>query len=152
MCLLTCLDNRIRSLRCLWIYGFCIPGNRFALMETKSLLAHLLSRFSIKVVSKTPIPIKIIQKGFNVTAEGGFWLGLEKRTSWTVYYIMLLYRKCVLRTYNIYSNICIIIIIIVWTYILYVTLKDWPIQWKTEVKFRNIWAVLREKKNKKGKN
>ncbi|XP_023717565.1 cytochrome P450 9e2 isoform X1 [Cryptotermes secundus] len=56
----------------------CI-GNRFALMETKSLLAHLLSRFSVKVISKTPIPIKVIQKGFNVTAEGGFWLGLEKR-------------------------------------------------------------------------
>ncbi|PNF23401.1 Cytochrome P450 9e2 [Cryptotermes secundus] len=58
----------------------CI-GNRFALMETKSLLAHLLSRFSVKVISKTPVPIKVIQKGFNVTAEGGFWLGLEKRTT-----------------------------------------------------------------------
>jgi hypothetical protein len=50
-------------------------------METKSVLAHLLSRFNIKVVAKTPIPMNVIQKGFNITVEGGFWLGLEKRTS-----------------------------------------------------------------------
>jgi len=57
----------------------CI-GNRFALMETKLALVYLLSRFSLKVVAKTPIPIKIIQKGFNMSIDGGFWLGLEKRT------------------------------------------------------------------------
>jgi hypothetical protein len=50
-------------------------------METKSVLAQLLSHFNMKVVSKTPIPIKIIQKGFNISVEGGFWVGLEKRTS-----------------------------------------------------------------------
>jgi cytochrome P450 family 9 len=63
------------------VYGFCIAGNRFALMETKLVLAHLLSRFNMKVVAKTPMPMTVIQKGFNVTVEGGFWLGLEKRTS-----------------------------------------------------------------------
>jgi len=49
-------------------------------METKLALAYLLSRFSLKVVAKTPVPIKIIQKGFNMSIVGGFWLGLEKRT------------------------------------------------------------------------
>jgi hypothetical protein len=50
-------------------------------METKSVLAHLLSRFNIRVVAKTPMPVKIIQKGFNISVKGGFWVGLEKRTS-----------------------------------------------------------------------
>jgi hypothetical protein len=49
-------------------------------METKLALVYLLSRFSMKVVAKTPVPIKIIQKGFNMSIDGGFWLGLEKRT------------------------------------------------------------------------
>jgi hypothetical protein len=48
-------------------------------METKLALVYLLSRFSLKVVTKTPVPIKIIQKGFNMSIDGGFWLGLEKR-------------------------------------------------------------------------
>jgi hypothetical protein len=50
-------------------------------MEAKLALAYLLSRFSVKVVAKTPIPIKIVQKGFNMSIDGGFWLGLEKRTA-----------------------------------------------------------------------
>jgi hypothetical protein len=49
-------------------------------METKLALVYLLSRFSLKVIAKTPVPIKIIQKGFNMSIAGGFWLGLEKRT------------------------------------------------------------------------
>ena len=48
-------------------------------METKLALAYLLYRFSLKVVAKTPVPIKVIQKGFNMSIDGGFWLGLEKR-------------------------------------------------------------------------
>ncbi|XP_021918295.1 cytochrome P450 9e2-like [Zootermopsis nevadensis] len=56
----------------------CI-GNRFALMETKLALVFLLSRFNLVLVAKTPVPIKIVQKGFNMSIEGGFWLGLEKR-------------------------------------------------------------------------
>ncbi|XP_069676324.1 cytochrome P450 9e2-like isoform X2 [Periplaneta americana] len=58
----------------------CI-GSRFALMETKIAMVHILSRFSFKVVSKTPIPIEITKKGFNMTVDGGFWLGLERRAT-----------------------------------------------------------------------
>jgi hypothetical protein len=50
-------------------------------METKLALVYLLSRFTLKVVTKTPVPIKIVQKGFNMSIDGGFWLGLEKRNS-----------------------------------------------------------------------
>jgi hypothetical protein len=48
-------------------------------MESKIALVELLSRFKLRVVSKTPIPIKITKKGFNMTIDGGFWLGLEQR-------------------------------------------------------------------------
>ncbi|XP_069676207.1 cytochrome P450 9e2-like [Periplaneta americana] len=56
----------------------CI-GNRFALMVAKIALVHLLTRFNIKVVSKTPIPLQISKGGFHMTVDGGFWLGLEQR-------------------------------------------------------------------------
>jgi hypothetical protein len=48
-------------------------------MESKVALVQLLSRFNVKVVSKTPIPIQITKNGFNMTVDGGFWLGLEQR-------------------------------------------------------------------------
>jgi hypothetical protein len=48
-------------------------------MEGKIALVHLLSHFNLKVVPKTPIPIQITKRGFNMTVDGGFWLGLEKR-------------------------------------------------------------------------
>jgi cytochrome P450 family 9 len=48
-------------------------------MEAKIALVQLLSYFNLKVVPKTPIPIQITKKGFNMTVDGGFWLGLEKR-------------------------------------------------------------------------
>ena len=59
--------------------SYFFPGNRFALMECKVAMVHLLSRFNVKVVSKTPIPIKLTKKGLNMTVDGGFWLGLEQR-------------------------------------------------------------------------
>ncbi|PSN49030.1 hypothetical protein C0J52_09647 [Blattella germanica] len=44
----------------------CI-GSRFALMESKIALVKLLHKFNLKVVPKTPIPIQISKKGFNMT-------------------------------------------------------------------------------------
>nr|AFH78148.1 cytochrome P450 [Coptotermes formosanus] len=58
----------------------CI-GNQFALVASKLVLVHLLSRFNIRVTAKTPLPMKIIQTGFNMSVEGGFWFGLELRSS-----------------------------------------------------------------------
>jgi cytochrome P450 family 9 len=61
------------------ISSYYVPGSRFALMEAKIAMVQLLSRFNLKVVPKTPIPIKISKSGFNMTVDGGFWLGLEQR-------------------------------------------------------------------------
>jgi len=69
------------SLYIVWLMipSYSVPGSRFALMESKVALIELLSRFNLRVVSKTPIPIQITKKGFNMTVDGGFWLGLEQR-------------------------------------------------------------------------
>ncbi|XP_014476478.1 PREDICTED: cytochrome P450 9e2-like [Dinoponera quadriceps] len=56
----------------------CI-GNRFALMETKLLIAHLLHKFIFKVTEKTVEPIVFDRKQFALQPEGGFWIALEKR-------------------------------------------------------------------------
>ncbi|XP_050460058.1 cytochrome P450 9e2-like isoform X3 [Cataglyphis hispanica] len=56
----------------------CI-GNRFALMETKILIAHLLQKFILKRTKKTVEPVVYDKNEFNSTSEGGFWIGLEKR-------------------------------------------------------------------------
>ncbi|XP_072748026.1 cytochrome P450 9e2-like [Anoplolepis gracilipes] len=56
----------------------CI-GNRFVLMETKILVAHLLQKFILKRTSKTVDPMVFDKRDFNPTPKGGFWIGLEKR-------------------------------------------------------------------------
>jgi hypothetical protein len=48
-------------------------------MESKVAMVQLLSRFNLRVVSKTPIPIQLTKKGLNMSVDGGFWLGLEQR-------------------------------------------------------------------------
>jgi len=56
----------------------CI-GNRFVLMETKILLAHLLQKFTLKTVEKTVEPVIYTKREFTLLPVGGFWIGLEKR-------------------------------------------------------------------------
>ncbi|CAL1686493.1 unnamed protein product [Lasius platythorax] len=56
----------------------CI-GNRFALLETKVLLFHLLARCDLKPCEKTSIPLKLSKDGFNLKPEGGFWLDVSPR-------------------------------------------------------------------------
>ncbi|XP_012059255.1 PREDICTED: cytochrome P450 9e2-like [Atta cephalotes] len=56
----------------------CI-GNRFALMETKILIAHLLLKFTLKITKKTIEPIVFDKREFTLQPVGGFWIGLEKR-------------------------------------------------------------------------
>nr|XP_031847205.1 cytochrome P450 9e2-like [Nomia melanderi] len=56
----------------------CI-GNRFALLETKVLLFHVFSRCNLKPNEKTPIPMKLSKKGFQMTAESGFWFDVVPR-------------------------------------------------------------------------
>jgi len=58
----------------------CI-GNRFALLETKVLLFHLLARCQLQICEKTPLPLKIGKNGLSLTPEGGFWLSVVPRKS-----------------------------------------------------------------------
>ncbi|KAF2886389.1 hypothetical protein ILUMI_19784 [Ignelater luminosus] len=56
----------------------CI-GNRFALLETKTVLFCILSKFEITVVEKSPVPLRLARNQLNLLAEGGFWFGLKSR-------------------------------------------------------------------------
>ncbi|KAF2897107.1 hypothetical protein ILUMI_09067 [Ignelater luminosus] len=58
----------------------CI-GNRFAILEIKTLIFYVLSKFDIVTVDKTAIPLQIGNNVVNLTAKGGFWLGLKPRVS-----------------------------------------------------------------------
>lgn len=56
----------------------CI-GSRFALMEIKTVLFHILRRFELVVIDKTTIPIEYDTVQFNPTIKGGFWVGFKRR-------------------------------------------------------------------------
>ncbi|XP_076293516.1 cytochrome P450 9e2-like [Lasioglossum baleicum] len=56
----------------------CI-GNRFALMETKILVANLVHRFNLKRTEKTMVPIVYSKQNFSIIPDEGIWIGLEKR-------------------------------------------------------------------------
>lgn len=55
----------------------CI-GNRFALMEIKIVIVHILQKFIIKSTEKTK-PVIFKKGSFQMIPESGLWIGLEKR-------------------------------------------------------------------------
>jgi len=55
----------------------CI-ANRFAILEVKVLLFHLLARCELKPCAKTESPIKF-KKGIIMMPENGFWLNIQHR-------------------------------------------------------------------------
>ncbi|XP_012274077.1 cytochrome P450 9e2 [Orussus abietinus] len=56
----------------------CI-GNRFAILETKVVLFHLLARCNLKPCSKTTYPMVFSKKSFAMLPKNGFWLKFEPR-------------------------------------------------------------------------
>lgn len=56
----------------------CI-GSRFALMECKSFLYHLLTNFTFEPAPNSTIPLRLAKSGFTVKAENGFNLILKPR-------------------------------------------------------------------------
>lgn len=53
----------------------CI-GSRFAILEAKAVLYHLLLHFEVVPTQRTPIPLTLT-KTLQPTAKGGFWLGFK---------------------------------------------------------------------------
>lgn len=56
----------------------CI-GSRFALLEIKTLVTKILSKFDIVPTAKTQIPLKLSKYQFAMRAENGVWLGFKRR-------------------------------------------------------------------------
>lgn len=56
----------------------CI-GLRFAIMECKTVLFKLLSKFTFEISEKTQNPLKLAKSGFAFKAEKGFWIILKPR-------------------------------------------------------------------------
>ncbi|XP_076663914.1 cytochrome P450 9e2-like isoform X2 [Andrena cerasifolii] len=56
----------------------CI-GNRFALMESKVVLFHLLWRCDLEPSADTAVPMKLNKKSFVLAAENGFWMNFRTR-------------------------------------------------------------------------
>ncbi|EFN61087.1 Cytochrome P450 9e2 [Camponotus floridanus] len=57
----------------------CI-ANRFATLEMKVLLFHLLARCELKPCAKTTLPLKFSKKGV-MMPENGFWLKVQRRNN-----------------------------------------------------------------------
>ncbi|KAJ8953901.1 hypothetical protein NQ318_019141 [Aromia moschata] len=55
----------------------CI-GSRFALLEVKTTIFHLLLHFQLVPVEKTMIPLKISKKTVTISFDGGLWIGLKR--------------------------------------------------------------------------
>jgi len=75
------LDNKLHNSSCYMPFGLgprmCI-ANRFAILEVKVLLFHLLARCELKPCAKTESPIKF-KKGIIMMPENGFWLNIQHR-------------------------------------------------------------------------
>ncbi|KAI4483149.1 hypothetical protein M0804_008204 [Polistes exclamans] len=56
----------------------CI-ANRFAILEIKVLIFHLLARCNLKPCSKTVNPIQLTKTGIHMNSANGFWIYLEER-------------------------------------------------------------------------
>lgn len=53
-------------------------GYRFALLEMKALLYHMLMKFELLPTDKTPKVPKITAWPFQYQLQNGFWVGMRK--------------------------------------------------------------------------
>ncbi|XP_072749238.1 cytochrome P450 9e2-like [Anoplolepis gracilipes] len=77
------LDKMYHNSPCYMPFGLgprmCI-ANRFALLEIKILLFHLLARCELKPCAKTTLPMKFNKKNLIIMPEDGFWLNVQRRS------------------------------------------------------------------------
>ncbi|KYN41136.1 Cytochrome P450 9e2 [Trachymyrmex septentrionalis] len=75
------LDNKMHNSSWYMPFGcgprMCI-ANRFAMLEIKVLLFHILAQCDLKPCTKTTSPIKFC-KDFMIMPENGFWLNIRRR-------------------------------------------------------------------------
>ncbi|XP_014475126.1 PREDICTED: cytochrome P450 9e2-like [Dinoponera quadriceps] len=75
-------DNAYHNSPCYAPFGLgprmCI-ASRFAILEIKVLLFHLLARCELKPGAKAILPIKLSKSAFMMAPEGGFWLRVKRR-------------------------------------------------------------------------
>ncbi|XP_025263779.1 cytochrome P450 9e2-like [Camponotus floridanus] len=78
------LDNKMyHNSSCYMPFGLgprmCI-ANRFAKLEVKVVLFHLLARCELKPCAKITMPLKFSKKSLIIKPEGGFWLNVQRRS------------------------------------------------------------------------
>lgn len=59
---------------------FFFLASRFALLEIKVVVFHLVKNFELVVVEETQIPFKLSTRNINITTDKGYWMGLKRRT------------------------------------------------------------------------
>lgn len=59
--------------------NFDLKGNRFGLLQSKTGLVYMLSKYNVEVSETTPIPMKLEPKSFIPTPAGGMNLKITKR-------------------------------------------------------------------------
>ncbi|XP_011060550.1 PREDICTED: cytochrome P450 9e2-like isoform X2 [Acromyrmex echinatior] len=76
------LNNKMRNSSCYMPFGLgprmCI-AYRFAMLEVKVLLFHLLARCELKPSVKTTSPMKFCKDVIVMIPEDGFWLNIQRR-------------------------------------------------------------------------
>ncbi|XP_063233597.1 uncharacterized protein LOC134537257 [Bacillus rossius redtenbacheri] len=117
----------------------CI-GNRFALMETKVALVHLLSRFDFQVIDKTPLPIKLTD---TMQVEGGFWLGLAPRNKPTTHSGLRSRAYCSKMYLLVIAALLIPLLLHYWWSIWQFSKRNLPFSWPLPVVGNNLGTLIR---------
>lgn len=61
------------------VTNYFFTASRFALLETKAVIFHVIAKFEIIPVKKTVVPLVLSASNLNVYPKNGFWVGLKPR-------------------------------------------------------------------------
>lgn len=76
-CIGKCIYAKKKSGNCL--FNRLFEGSRFATLEMKSLLFHLIKDFQVVPNEKTDIPLELLKDRFTLVPKNGFHLSFKKR-------------------------------------------------------------------------
>jgi hypothetical protein len=95
------------TIRSSWqLFVFLFTGMRFGLMQVKTGLCHILSRFEVAPCKDTPVPIVFNTKYYFLQINGEIRLSFNRKQFWNNIYIYIyIYTLAILDIEtNIYSN------------------------------------------------